>query len=173
MSTLPEVASLRVSVNSRLHTTCFAPSASMRSSPDCCPLPLGAAKLGNPEADMTSTRSRAAGWASGAVWRLLLWRRGGWDKGWTTGTEPSAGISVVSLQQQQSHHAFPQDLVKGAVHASSARRLETQAGPLGPCPMKPCTLSSQPQILQALGKGVSNLSCIVMLLAAHIVQELQ
>ncbi len=45
----------------------------------------------------TSTRRRAAGWASGATCRLLEWRRGGWGKGCGTGVDPLAGSSAVCL----------------------------------------------------------------------------
>ena len=45
----------------------------------------------------TSTRRRAAGWASGATCRLLEWRRGGWGRGCSTGVDPLAGSSAVCL----------------------------------------------------------------------------
>ena len=45
----------------------------------------------------TSTRRRAAGWASGATCRLLEWRSGGWGRGCSTGVDPLAGSSAVCL----------------------------------------------------------------------------
>ena len=45
----------------------------------------------------TSTRRRAAGWASGATCRLLEWRRGGWGRGCSTGVDPLAGNLAVCL----------------------------------------------------------------------------
>ncbi len=45
----------------------------------------------------TSTRRRAAGWASGATCRLWEWRRGGWGRGCSTGVDPLAGNLAVCL----------------------------------------------------------------------------